>query len=413
MEPNRLRDESSINVVGAARQPAKPADEDQLADEQDAPPSPPFSVDDARSSSTSEPEPRAPNLLYASIARRFAAWVVDAIIVYAVVLAAVLVFNLVPRTGSLPVDVNLVSAFAIGLVSGVYFVRSWLGTHCATLGERWFKLQVRNAYDGRSLSVPRAILRWAMVGYPLLLAPFVGTLLSGAVTAALYVWGIALLVTTNASPGRQGLHDRVARSAVVEPVGVGSSKTAMASLALAIIALVGLAWVAYVDLALSSRPGGPGDYSGHAAPSFISTPISGLAGTSVRNLAPGTCHDTADASGRERYVAIVRPRTDPHTYQLMTILVVLSAQGAPYPGDEAVSRFADPLCSAAFVDYVGLPDTNSIYNYEYLTMTEAAWNAGSGGCRARRTWTIATRSSEAQSRALIARAGATTAPPLP
>ncbi len=36
-------------------------------------------------------------------------------------------------------------------------------------------------------------------------------------------WSLALLFTTATSPTKQGLHDRFANSAMVEPVGVGNA----------------------------------------------------------------------------------------------------------------------------------------------------------------------------------------------
>jgi hypothetical protein len=52
-------------------------------------------------------------------------------------------------------------------------------------------------------------------GYSQASAGFSGT--------ALLLWSIVLLVTTAVSPTKQGLHDRFANSAIVQPIGGSSS----------------------------------------------------------------------------------------------------------------------------------------------------------------------------------------------
>jgi len=59
----------------------------------------------------------------------------------------------------------------------------------------------------------------------------------GIANLSLLAWTLALLVTTVASPTKQGLHDRFAGTAIVRPVGPGNG---LAYACLAIVLIVPL-----------------------------------------------------------------------------------------------------------------------------------------------------------------------------
>ena len=107
----------------------------------------------------------------------------------------------------------------IGLgVSLLYFMAFWTSSGRATPGMRLFHLQIGGAGDGRTLSMGQAAIRWVALGswiQVLALLPGLGGLL-GLLGLA---WSVALLVTTVSSPTKQGLHDRFAGSAIVQPIG--------------------------------------------------------------------------------------------------------------------------------------------------------------------------------------------------
>jgi len=107
----------------------------------------------------------------------------------------------------------------IGLgVSLLYFMAFWTSSGRATPGMRLFGLEIGAAGDGRTLSMGQAAVRWVALGSWIqvlaLLPGFAGLL--GLVSL---VWAVALLVTTVSSPTKQGLHDRFAGSAIVQPIG--------------------------------------------------------------------------------------------------------------------------------------------------------------------------------------------------
>jgi uncharacterized RDD family membrane protein YckC len=166
----------------------------------------------------------APGIVIADTLSRFVAFLLDLVVIGFV--SAVLGSILGMRAGSIAdgdfqsflVDFDYsVLTIAVGLV---YFVGSWSGGRRATLGQRVFRLQVGNAFDGAALTLEQAVRRWLGYGHWLVLFSFEPGLarVSGLVQ---FVWLVALLVTTVASPTKQGLHDRLANTAVVRPSTAG------------------------------------------------------------------------------------------------------------------------------------------------------------------------------------------------
>jgi uncharacterized RDD family membrane protein YckC len=171
---------------------------------------------------------------------RVVAYIVDSVLLG--ILSGVLfgiVFRIVPDLGG----AFLVQA-VIGIVlEAAYFILFWTSDARATLGMRLLKLQVGNAFDGRKLDTGQAVRRWialggwlSALGYSQASAGFSGT--------ALLLWSIVLLVTTAASPTKQGLHDRFANSAIVQPVGGSSSGLVLGCLL--ILGLLGLLFLSAI-----------------------------------------------------------------------------------------------------------------------------------------------------------------------
>ena len=151
---------------------------------------------------------------YGGVLARFLAYVLDGLLVAipASIVGALLGPGLDART-----SVVIQAVVLIGL-SAIYFIGFWTSASKATLGMRLFNLQVGNAADGAELTLSQAVVRWVALGLPFqalsLLPPPVNVL--GGLTA---LWALVLLVSTIASPSKQGVHDRLARSAMVQPVG--------------------------------------------------------------------------------------------------------------------------------------------------------------------------------------------------
>ena len=83
-----------------------------------------------------------------------------------------------------------------------------------TIGDRLFKLSVRDVATGGVISQNQAIYRWGALAWPNIayFLPFFGFLISLAGLA----WYIFLLVTTAQDPIRQGWHDKFAKTVVAK-----------------------------------------------------------------------------------------------------------------------------------------------------------------------------------------------------
>ena len=159
--------------------------------------------------------PGAPAIRFAGALPRVLAWILDGLLVG---IAAGLIAGIV---GAMMGDPQLAAFVTTVVYMGLellYFVGFWTSSGRSTPGMRLFNLQVGNAGDGRTLSMNQAVIRWVALGLPLqalsLLPPPASSL--GAIAA---LWYLILLVSTLLSPTRQGLHDRAAGSAIVQPVG--------------------------------------------------------------------------------------------------------------------------------------------------------------------------------------------------
>lgn len=168
--------------------------------------------------------PGAAGFVFASTPRRFVAWLIDNFLIGLVTIVIATVIATVANvdvTSTSTTFYSIFSVISVGL-SLLYFVLSWTGSGRATPGMRALQLQVGTAFDGRALEMGPALLRWALLGYPLSLASLLPPI-AGLVSGVGFIWYIALLVSTIASDTKQGLHDRAAGSAVVHPAGLGRS----------------------------------------------------------------------------------------------------------------------------------------------------------------------------------------------
>jgi uncharacterized RDD family membrane protein YckC len=187
----------------------------------------------------------APGLVFADTLSRFIAYLIDAFIVAVVTGIIGEIFGWGARefpTASQPMALE--DAFVVtpeytilGVVIGAaYFIVSWSGGRRATLGQRIFSIQVGNAFDGRPLRLDQAVRRWLGFGdFANLLAVVPAAAL--AVPSLILIWNVVLLITTATSPTKQGVHDRIAGSALVRPATAGNS-LAIGCLALILVLLV-------------------------------------------------------------------------------------------------------------------------------------------------------------------------------
>jgi RDD family len=167
---------------------------------------------------------------FASIFRRSLAWIVDVVLVTALVFGGVSIVDaaLGPAVSFRPAAATLsdtvvvdkgdvaVEALFATVLSAAYFVIPWalLGASPAQLALR---IRVRGDAGGETLPVGRAIARWM-----LLFPPFatISALAAGVPLLGWFVWGsalawyVVLLLSTARSASNQGLHDRISGTVV-------------------------------------------------------------------------------------------------------------------------------------------------------------------------------------------------------
>jgi uncharacterized RDD family membrane protein YckC len=150
--------------------------------------------------------------------------------------------------------ISFLAALLSTLIDLGYFVLMWTSRGRATLGMRLLKLQIGNAADGRTLTGALAFRRWlAMGSWVSLFGLF--PIFGGLASLAQLAWALVLLVTTASSPTRQGLHDRAAGSAIVQPAsGSGNALVIGCVVIVAVIAVLVL--ISILALALLGGQGG-------------------------------------------------------------------------------------------------------------------------------------------------------------
>ena len=160
--------------------------------------------------------PGAPGFVFASMLSRFVGYVIDGLIVAILtVIPLVILETLMPGVSDLKLLITAVVSMALGFA---YYVLSWTSARRATIGQRLVKIQVGNAFNGRTLTHEQAASRWLALGFPAQAFGFIPAV-AGLASSALLLWYIILLIATATNTMRQGPHDRFARSAVVQRTG--------------------------------------------------------------------------------------------------------------------------------------------------------------------------------------------------
>ncbi len=197
--------------------------------------------------------PGSQGLQYGRTLDRVMAYLLDAVIVSVPVLVVGFVVGSgVALGGMREGGLTLVTGIVGSGIHLLYFVSFWTGGARATVGMRLMKLQIADARTGDTLTVQQGLVRWLALGGAFQLVELVPPLLLLAGLLA-FLWDLALLATTASSPTRQGLHDRMANTALVQPAGTQTPAVTCLVIAVALFAF----WVAAVVLVLLS-----GDISG-------------------------------------------------------------------------------------------------------------------------------------------------------
>ena len=165
-------------------------------------------------------------LVFADAYSRFAAYLLDGVVLAALTSIPPAILGLYDYSSSTYPPPPTPRATFIGTtifsiaVQAAYFLWFWTAGRRATPGQRVFGIQIGNAFDGRALTMTQAITRWLAMGWwleILVLLPFLGVAIGAY--AATAIWFVVIAVSIVLSPTKQGIHDRLARSALVRPAG--------------------------------------------------------------------------------------------------------------------------------------------------------------------------------------------------
>lgn len=184
--------------------------------------------------------PGVAGLVYAGTLTRAVAYIIDSFLLGIVTTIVTSPFNVSmvgafdPRRG-VNVAVSPIALIITVGASALYFIGFWSSGWRGTPAMKLLRLQVGDAATGRTLTPEQSVRRWIGFGTIVQLLTFVPAL--GVVAnSGLFLWTIALIITTAISPTKQGLHDKFASTAVVQPFGSGN--TAVIIGCLLIIALI-------------------------------------------------------------------------------------------------------------------------------------------------------------------------------
>jgi uncharacterized RDD family membrane protein YckC len=166
-----------------------------------------------------------PGLVFADTYSRFAAYFLDSILISALISVPPAVLGLYDYASVYPPEPMPRATFIGTTIFGIaaqaaYFLWFWTGGRRATPGQRAFNIQLGNAFDGQPLTMSQAFARWFAMGWwvgVVILLPFLG--LAVVAYAASVVWWLILGISIIVSPTKQGIHDRIASSALVRPAG--------------------------------------------------------------------------------------------------------------------------------------------------------------------------------------------------
>jgi uncharacterized RDD family membrane protein YckC len=179
---------------------------------------------------------------------RVMAYLLDGFIVSIPVIVIAVILGSRAALGTLQEGgVTLVAGIVGAGVHLLYFVSFWTGNAQATPGMRLMRLRIGDARSGATPTVQQGLIRWLALGGIFQVLGLAPQLLGlGALGA--FVWELILLATTASSATKQGLHDRIANTALVQPA---NAQTPAITCLVIVVALFAL-WVVALVLVLLS-----------------------------------------------------------------------------------------------------------------------------------------------------------------
>lgn len=99
--------------------------------------------------------------------------------------------------------------------------------------------------------------------------------------------------------------------------------------------------------------------------------------TSVFDVEPGACIKAVDEVKAQVSDLVEVPCTEPHAQEAYAVVAYQPVEGEAdddaFPGEEALSRFADGACAQEFAGYVGVDYLDSSLFFTYLLPSPRSW----------------------------------------
>jgi RDD family len=176
------------------------------------------------------PASRDVGLYYADVPNRLVGYLVDAVFLTILAFVGAVIISVVfgpvvtidasaDPTVSLDEGLALLNGALGIIISAVYFIGTWRRLR-GSPGQRLLRMEIGAETDGAAITYRQGVVRWLLIGLPLCLEAALVPVISGSVDAllilALAAWYVVLLVSTARDPAKQGLHDRLAHTAVTK-----------------------------------------------------------------------------------------------------------------------------------------------------------------------------------------------------
>jgi len=167
-----------------------------------------------------------PGFVYADVPNRFIALIIDGFVMLLILVVIGLALAAVGfQAGVMQTGTDLVSGVIFAILSlivgGAYFIYTWTSMR-ASVGMRVLGMQVGNAYDGKTLTVNQAAMRYAALWGPSTASGALNSIsgIGTIISLVVFVYLVYLLYTTAKSPTKQGFHDKYANTVVVKAARV-------------------------------------------------------------------------------------------------------------------------------------------------------------------------------------------------
>jgi uncharacterized RDD family membrane protein YckC len=366
-EPEREPDADPTEPVPASPEGTAP---DQVSAAEGAPPAPdpaPVAAPAEPVPASAEPPPWTPpppieaaatGPVFGGFWIRFAAYIIDSLIlgVISFVMGWVLGFAL-GLAGSSVSMAQQVGGVAGLVVSVLYFTWSWVRSG-STPGMSLMGLQVVRDADGGPISWGKALIR------------YVGLIISTLVLFIGLIW-VAF------DRRKRGWHDLMAGTVVIRKPEVpitGGRKVLMigaigCGCLLPILAILGIVGLIFMGPIVQDIFGDVADDLARSSAGEITQPVP----ISFESLRVGDCFNIVNPDDPATVGLEAVPCADEHVFE------VFFAEDMPagaYPGEEAVTTFANDNCLPAFEEYVGVSFVESVWYASPLGPTEVDWDDG-------------------------------------